>query len=204
MRTWLVRLYPARWRARYGDEFESVLHERSLGPFDVLDVVLGAVDAHLHLRGMGVLSEHRKGFPMSLRLGGVAATIGGVMWLAALTWTVLDGEVPGAAGLPVFLVAIVALLIGLAGLSAFQAREHPVLIWAAFGLPAAGAVIATVGLVALVSVGDEPIVAGIFGWEPVHPRPGRHDPWGRGSSRWRPTGPAPCRARVPPSWGSRR
>jgi len=41
----LVRLYPARWRARYGDEFELVLGDRPLGPFDVADVLLGALDA---------------------------------------------------------------------------------------------------------------------------------------------------------------
>jgi hypothetical protein len=61
----LIRLYPARWRARYGDEFAVVLEERPLGPFDVADVLLGALDAHLHLRSLGAASEHRKGFAMS-------------------------------------------------------------------------------------------------------------------------------------------
>ena len=73
----LLRLYPARWRMRYGDEFATLLAERPLGPFDVADVLLGALDAQLHLRGLGSYSEHRRGFPMSLRLGGIAATIGG-------------------------------------------------------------------------------------------------------------------------------
>ena len=41
----LVRLYPASWRARYGEEFEALLEERPLGPFDVADVLLSAVDA---------------------------------------------------------------------------------------------------------------------------------------------------------------
>src|SRR3954451_1440112 len=80
----LLRLYPARWRARYGDEFAAVLEERPLGPFDVADVVLGALDAHLHLRGLGAASEHQKGFAMSLRIGGYAAIAGGVLWLLAL------------------------------------------------------------------------------------------------------------------------
>jgi hypothetical protein len=31
----LLRLYPARWRARYREESASVLEERLLGPFDV-------------------------------------------------------------------------------------------------------------------------------------------------------------------------
>ena len=53
-----------------------MLEERALGPFDVADVLLGALDAHLHLRGLGAASEHRKGFTMSLRIGGYAAILG--------------------------------------------------------------------------------------------------------------------------------
>lgn len=46
--TWLLQLYPARWRARYGDEFAAVLASQraSVGLF--FDVLGGAVDAHLH------------------------------------------------------------------------------------------------------------------------------------------------------------
>ena len=51
MRSLLIRLYPARWRARYGDEFAAILEERPLGPFDVADILLGAFDAQLRLRG---------------------------------------------------------------------------------------------------------------------------------------------------------
>lgn len=74
----LLRLYPARWRVRYGDEFAAVLQERPLAPFDVADVLLGALDAHLHLRGLRAASDHRKGFAMSLRIGGYAAILGGL------------------------------------------------------------------------------------------------------------------------------
>ena len=145
MTRWLLRLYPARWRDRYGDEFAAVLGERTLGPFDVLDILLGAIDAQLHLRGVGALSDHRKGFPMSLRLGGAAAMAGGALWLVAMTWIFLfDSNVGGSAWVPL-LLASVALLVGLAGLSAFQAREHPVLIWAAFSLPAIGALLTILG-----------------------------------------------------------
>ena len=76
----LLRLYPARWRARYGDEFAMVLGERPLGPFDVADVLLGALDAHLHLRGLGAASEGSKGFAVSLKIGGYAAIAGGLLW----------------------------------------------------------------------------------------------------------------------------
>jgi len=61
----IVRLYPAAWRERYGDEMEALLEDRPVGPFDLIDLLLGAFDAHLHLRGLGHASEHRKGVTMS-------------------------------------------------------------------------------------------------------------------------------------------
>ena len=163
MRTWLIRLYPARWRARYGDEFAALLEERQLGPFDVFDILLGALDAQLHLRGVGAVSEHRKGFPMTLRLGGIAAILGGALWIAGLTWTFADSSDVGEPGLFVLLVASVALLVGMAGLSAFQAREHPMLVWAAFLLPALGTVVATVGI-AMMAFASRINAEDGFGW----------------------------------------
>jgi len=47
IRGWLVRLYPLGWRERYGEEFEALLEQCINGPMDVLDIVLGALDAHL-------------------------------------------------------------------------------------------------------------------------------------------------------------
>ena len=159
----LLRLYPARWRTRYGDEFTALLGERPLGPFDVADVLLGALDAHLHLRGRGSYSEHRRGFPMSLRLGGIAAALGGALWMTGFLWSWLDpaDEDPGFA---LALVGSVALLIGLAGLSAFQARSHPVLVWAAFVLPAGGGAVMTFGLLMMAAVPDQPIIGDMTGW----------------------------------------
>jgi hypothetical protein len=43
----LLRLYPRRWRERYGEEFELVLRGTPPGAATVLDVVRGAVDAHV-------------------------------------------------------------------------------------------------------------------------------------------------------------
>jgi hypothetical protein len=45
---WLLRLYPASWRARYGAEFDAVLAGQRASPGLVLDVIAGAIDAHLH------------------------------------------------------------------------------------------------------------------------------------------------------------
>ncbi|MES2209735.1 MAG: hypothetical protein V4515_06065 [Chloroflexota bacterium] len=83
MRSLLIRCYPARWQARYGDEFLAILEERPLGPFDVADILLGALDAQLRLRGVDSQPSSRKGITMSLRLGGLAAIVGAPLWTAA-------------------------------------------------------------------------------------------------------------------------
>jgi hypothetical protein len=164
----LIRLYPARWRARYGDEFAAVLGERPLGPFDVADVLLGALDAHLHLRGLGAASQHAKGFAMSLRIGGYAAILGGALWLLVLAGNAInDGAETGSPFLGYAIVgATVMTLVALIGLSAFQARSHPVLTWAAFAIPAIGAVVGLLGYVAIVVTGDSDatLIGGISPW----------------------------------------
>jgi hypothetical protein len=160
----LLRLYPARWRARYGDEFAVLLEERPIGPFDVADILLGALDAHLHLRGLGAASEHAKGFPMSLRIGGYAAILGGLLWFVGLAGSAVD---PSDDAMP-WAIALASgtllLLVALAGLSAFQSRRFPRLVWAAFSVPALGAVISTIGMVAMAVVGDRPFVGDASPW----------------------------------------
>lgn len=154
MSSFLIRLYPASWRARYGDEFEAILGEHPLGPFDVADILLGAMDAQLRLRGHGAVS-HGRGLSMSLRIGGFAAIIGAGLLAAA--GLLSYGLVPVADAVQPFLLVtgLAALLVALAGLSAFQAREHPRLTWGAFATTAAGTIIAAIGLVATaLSAGD--------------------------------------------------
>jgi hypothetical protein len=45
---WLLQLYPARWRDRYGEEFDAVLASQRTSVGMVLDVLGGAIDAHLY------------------------------------------------------------------------------------------------------------------------------------------------------------
>jgi hypothetical protein len=45
---WLLRLYPRRWRERYGDEFLALVEERGVSIGALLDVLRGALDARLH------------------------------------------------------------------------------------------------------------------------------------------------------------
>ena len=47
LQDWLVRLYPRAWRERYGEEFQILLEECLHSPLDVVDIFLGALDAHL-------------------------------------------------------------------------------------------------------------------------------------------------------------
>jgi hypothetical protein len=44
----LIALYPRPWQRRYGDELASVLEAGGLSARDRLDLLRGAVDAHLH------------------------------------------------------------------------------------------------------------------------------------------------------------
>jgi hypothetical protein len=150
MRSLLLRCYPARWRARYGDEFEALLEERPLGPFDVVDILLGALDAQLRLRGRGSDKRQGSGFSMSLRIGGFAAILGGAVLATSIVLGIgivgdVDPIVPGI----LLITGSLALLVALAGLSAFQAHAHPVLSWAAFAVTAVGMIVSVVGIVGM-------------------------------------------------------
>src|SRR5436189_1397179 len=92
MRSLLIRCYPARWRARYGDEFEAILEERPLGPFDVADILLGALDARLHLRGLGHTSPSAGGIGRAQRAGGYAAVGAGLLWTVVFLVSVFASD----------------------------------------------------------------------------------------------------------------
>jgi hypothetical protein len=49
LRPWLTRLYPRSWRIRYEEEFTALLEQCLRSPLDVLDILLGALDAHMLL-----------------------------------------------------------------------------------------------------------------------------------------------------------
>ncbi len=155
MRSLLIRCYPATWRARYGDEFASILEERPLGPFDVADVLLGALDAQLRLRSRRSSVIQGRGFHMSLRIGGIAAVLAAP--LLALAWFLgyggmtIDPIVPGV----MLMVGLALLLVAVAGLTAFQARTDPHVTWAAFAVPAIGLVVFSIGSVAMLITGDD-------------------------------------------------
>jgi hypothetical protein len=67
-------------------------------------------------------------------------------------------------GVAVFFLGILSLLVALVGLSAFQARVHPVITWTAFALPAVGTVVTMLGLIGMALFDDRPVVAGASSW----------------------------------------
>jgi hypothetical protein len=80
----LLRLYPRAWRARYRDEMLAVLEQHGTGWRTRLDLIRGALDAHLRLRRRGrPIPQTTGGIPMhaptedsvpSQRLGGIEIT----------------------------------------------------------------------------------------------------------------------------------
>jgi hypothetical protein len=109
----LVRLYPATWRRRYGEEFEALLAERRPSLADRVDIVRGAADAHLRpqLPGEGRVRDR----------GGLVALLGLGAWLAMLV-VHANGPVrhdefgtyrEGAAAMPFFVAAVVLLVVAL-------------------------------------------------------------------------------------------
>ena len=147
----LLILYPAHWRRRYGEEFRVMLESRPLGPFDVADVLLGALDARFNRFRLLEGSRPPGGPNVVLRMGGYGAVGGGVLWfvgLAGASWLDVPG---GAPWIVVAMVGLMGILLALVGLSAFQAHRQPVLAWTALLIPALGNVVALTGMLGIVT-----------------------------------------------------
>lgn len=124
----IVRLYPAAWRERYEIEFIELLEARPLTVLETVDVVRGALDAHLHpqvlhrreVQPPSPASEDNVRLARRLGFGAVG---GAALWIIA--WVVATlGPVryddqgayrDGGAALPFLLGAVVLLAGGLGG-----------------------------------------------------------------------------------------
>lgn len=160
----LLALYPAHWRRRYGDEFRAVLESRPLGPFDVADVLLGAFDARSRALRVTGQPENDGGHLTMLRIGGVAAIVGGALWATGFIGGNLFRE---SVSFWFGLLALgnVAILVALVGLSAFQAHRDARLAWAAFAIPGLGTVVSIIGVFGLATTpSDDPFVLGWSAW----------------------------------------
>ncbi len=69
---WLLCFYPSQWRQRYEAEFTALLEQSPMTVSVILDVVLGAIDAHLHFHVVEI-DENRR-FTMSSMFNDPTAT----------------------------------------------------------------------------------------------------------------------------------
>lgn len=161
----LLRLYPATWRARYEDEFLAVLEERPLSPFDVIDIMLGALDARLRPRSLAIEVAPRRYQPVHPRISGYAAIAGGAVALLMVAIGLFVPEpINGSLAFLLYPVVAIALLVALLGLSAVQGRRLPAVTWAAVIIPAAGLLTSLVGELASAALGDRRIIGELSGW----------------------------------------
>ena len=93
--TRLIRVYPQRWRDRYEAEVMAILEVRPPTFRDRLDIVRGAIDAHLHPGQI----DGGTPIPWTNRIPGLLALTGGLMWAGPVVASALLGTDPGAQGL---------------------------------------------------------------------------------------------------------
>ena len=110
--TWLLRLYPAWWLERYGDEMSALLETRPPNARARLDLMRGALDAHLRS------PEPERGSRRSI----AAALIAGAAWTIAGVASVGGTVPPDWPGyldstLPVAVVGALAILIASLGVA---------------------------------------------------------------------------------------
>lgn len=92
----LAALYPKSWRARHGAEFDALLAEQRLTPSVLLDLLLGALDAHLAGDNgvSSVVSKWRTPAALSLTFGGFLWFAGWVIW--TLPWVTVSPNLSDA------------------------------------------------------------------------------------------------------------
>ena len=117
----LLALYPSAWRRRYGFEFAALLDAQSPSPALILDIVLGAIDAHLDPQvaedGADPLRRRMKEVVMDgLRSRGVFIAVGLLLPVVLLVAAYLipgvisDGAVFG--GLAIVTALATGLIVG--------------------------------------------------------------------------------------------
>jgi hypothetical protein len=135
----LMRLYPAAWRRRYGDEFFELLiadlAERPHCPSRSLDVVRGAIVARLHGAGLvGPVSEPRRQAATNLAVLGSALalflTFGVSVWAQLSIGWQWSAPSTVATTMAMITMSICALLFAALGVAA--AVPIVVGVWRAF------------------------------------------------------------------------
>jgi hypothetical protein len=124
----LLALYPRPWRDRYEIEFRTLIEERPPSLVERLDIVRGAVDAHLHPqlgRKEAPTAEARRSDAdlRVVRRLGLGAIVGAAVWVAAFAVASVgpiryDGDGAyrdGGAAAPLLILATGLLAAGLVG-----------------------------------------------------------------------------------------
>jgi hypothetical protein len=149
----LLRLYPPEWRARYGEEFEALLEEQQTSLGMVLDVLLGALDAHLERgRGGSTMATRMRTLPaLAISLGSLLWVISGLGFPARLLPAGAWISITASAGMVVIAVGVVSL-----GLLHERGRSLtlPLAVLAAAGLLADAAINTAFLVGALPWIGD--------------------------------------------------
>ena len=103
-----VGLYPRAWRDRYGDELEAVLETDGLGLRTRLDLIRGALDAHLH-------PDRPSPLPV---VAALSASAFAVAHAIALATEPVPTDWPGylEAALPLIIASVLALIPAVIGL----------------------------------------------------------------------------------------
>jgi hypothetical protein len=151
-----MRLFPAAWRRRYGDELAAILEQRPPGPRELIGLVYCALDAHLDPQvNEGGDFSFMEGRPtMRTRVLAAAAVGGGLVVLFGLIITVSEGI---ALRLALFYGLAT---VGLIGIHWRQVGQAPALAWIGF-LPAVAAyAFSLVGVIASLADATLPSIAG--------------------------------------------
>lgn len=162
--------YPTAWRYRYEREFLDLLQERPMRLRDSVDVIRGAVDAHVHPQHVG--PSWRESIPWTNRLPGLLAMAAGLMWSGTFLYLSVGRNWYAEWGglIPMSLILMIISLPGeymLAALAAVRAEmgrgARWVLIAGAVGIPGAIAIPISFGLVGTLTE-PWPTVALLLPW----------------------------------------
>jgi hypothetical protein len=142
---WFVRFYPAAWRNRYGEEFVALLEDRPPAALQVIDIVWGAIDAHLFPQARrGRFRVFTRVADSMHRFTGLAALIAGLalfIGLVPLRIDVVEGLGPVEIATYTVPVFYVLALLGSVGILLRQTPIRPNLAWPAFVAVVLGLVI---------------------------------------------------------------
>jgi hypothetical protein len=85
----LVRLHPRPWRDRYEEEVLDLLDQRAFSLADRIDLVRGAIDAHVHPQLPASRSPVQ---PLTHRVPGLLALAASLLWTANVTILLVWGN----------------------------------------------------------------------------------------------------------------